>query len=789
MSKKTILIILLLVSQAVIAQNQTANWFFGDYAGLSFNAGFPNPNTDGQLITFEGCSTISNKQGELLFYTDGVTVWNKNHTIMQNGDGLTGDNSSTQSAIIIPKPNSTDIYYIFTADARAGEDGLRYSEVDINGDSGLGAITQNKNILLTTPIAEKITAVESADGESIWVISHKWNSNEFVAYLVSDTGVNTTPVISAVGSVHDNEVGNNFIGYLKASPNRAKIACIKSYTNNETQIFDFNAATGVLSNPITINNYSSEIFGPYGCEFSPDSKLLYVSEIIRYETLYVSKIHQYDLTTYNQQAIINSDIIINQEEGSLGALQQALDGRIYIAKSGSSQIGVIKNPNEIGANCNYESNAISLNGRNSRLGLPPFVQSYFFATNIFENTCYGDNTSFSIDTSTIIDSISWDFGDIASGTNNTSQNLNPTHVFTSPGSYEVTISIQTQGETQLFYRTVIISQRPPVLDLDPISTCISNNNTLNLVNSIPDDIINNSNFIISFYNTIEDANNRENSITSPTEYNSPQNNEIIYIRLDNINGDCSSISELELNIVDIPVVEANQSVFICENETTTIDVGNLPLPLNNYSFLWLHSNETTSQIQVNQEGIYTVHISYASSQTPQNINNCFAERNVQVSESNAATILNIEITGTTATIYAEGLGAYEYTIDNINNSYQNSNVFTNITPGVHTAYVRDINNCGISEAKFSIIDFPSFFTPNGDTINDFWQVKGISNLFQPNSKIFIFNRFGRLITQIKPSSKGWDGTVNGIPLPQSDYWFSVTLQDGRVYKNHFTLKR
>ena len=85
--------------------------------------------------------------------------------------------------------------------------------------------------------------------------------------------------------------------------------------------------------------------------------------------------------------------------------------------------------------------------------------------------------------------------------------------------------------------------------------------------------------------------------------------------------------------------------------------------------------------------------------------------------------------------------------------------------------------------------FLYFFTPNGDTINDTWQVYGVSSVFQPNSEILIFDRFGKLITQIKPSGRGWDGTFNGLPLPQSDYWFSVTLQDGRIYRNHFTLKR
>src|SRR5690606_11975185 len=121
---------------------------------------------------------------------------------------------------------------------------------------------------------------------------------------------------------------NNTIGYLKASPNKEKIACVKSYTNNEVQIFDFNPATGMLTNPVTINNFTSENLGPYGCEFSPDSRILYITEILRDGSDF-SKIHQYDLTAGNASQIMNSDTIIIEEDGLLGALQQAIDGKIY----------------------------------------------------------------------------------------------------------------------------------------------------------------------------------------------------------------------------------------------------------------------------------------------------------------------------------------------------------------------------------------------------------------------------------------------------------------------------
>jgi gliding motility-associated-like protein len=141
-----------------------------------------------------------------------------------------------------------------------------------------------------------------------------------------------------------------------------------------------------------------------------------------------------------------------------------------------------------------------------------------------------------------------------------------------------------------------------------------------------------------------------------------------------------------------------------------------------------------------------------------------------------------------ATISVTGLGDYEYRI-NPEESYQDSPFFDNISPGFYTVYVRDRNGCGVTTQDFSIVGYPRFFTPNNDGFNDFWQLLGVSIVFEPNSEIFIFDRHGKLLKQISPQGAGWDGTYNGNPLPSSDYWFKATLMDGTTFSSHFTLKR
>src|SRR5437764_1215512 len=118
--KKILLIYLFLICTASFAQKEANNWYFGRNAGVTFNGGAPVAVTNGQLNTLEGCASISDANGNLLFYTDGIKVWNKNHVVMTNGTGLRGDPSSTQSGIIVPKPGSSTIYYIFTVDMQGG---------------------------------------------------------------------------------------------------------------------------------------------------------------------------------------------------------------------------------------------------------------------------------------------------------------------------------------------------------------------------------------------------------------------------------------------------------------------------------------------------------------------------------------------------------------------------------------------------------------------------------------------------------------------------------------------
>tara|TARA_B100001093_G_C26536033_1_gene888110 strand:- start:321 stop:839 length:519 start_codon:yes stop_codon:yes gene_type:complete len=147
---------------------------------------------------------------------------------------------------------------------------------------------------------------------------------------------------------------------------------------------------------------------------------------------------------------------------------------------------------------------------------------------------------------------------------------------------------------------------------------------------------------------------------------------------------------------------------------------------------------------------------------------------------------NNSITVSTATL---GIGDYEFAIDDATGPYQDDPLFKNVRPGKHTIFVRDKNNCGIASVDTWIIGYKKFFTPNGDGYTDNWNVIGITSSNQSKTKVYIFDRYGKLLKELDPLSKGWDGNFNGNPMPQTDYWFKIILEDGRELKGNFSLYR
>ncbi len=560
-------LLLIMLSNVGFAQNEANIWYFGENAGLDFNSGVPTPLLDGALNTDEGCATISDNTGSLLFYTDGITVWNRNHGVMLNGTGLNGDVSSTHSAIIVPKPGNSNIYFIFTVDANTGPQGLQYSEVDMTLDSGLGGITTNKNILLATPTTEKLTAVKSSVSNEYWVVSHRWNSNEFIAYNVNGLGVNTTPVISGVGTYVGGSNELSAIGQIKISPDGTKLALVRSVGYSEAQLFDFDASSGIVSNPITIFDLPNYLT-PYGVEFSPNSKVLYIG--ITGEGVY-----QYNLEAGSPSNIINSEYLISSTTNFYSALQLASDGKIYIANALSNYLDTIQNPNNLGSGCNYQMDTVYLGGRIVQRGLPPFIQSFFNAAFQTDDVCLGESTTFTVTNfPTTYDSLVWDFGD-----GNTSTLENPSHVYHTAGDYTATLTVTVGGVSSTDTKVLTIYEQPTATQPQDIIECDTNNDGFFEFDLTAQDVIilngqSATTFEVVYYASMLDFTN-SSPIADPTTYINTtayaSQNIIASVRNRN-NADCKVITDFNIQVFDVPMPSLTvPPIEYCDNTSYGTD--------------------------------------------------------------------------------------------------------------------------------------------------------------------------------------------------------------------------
>ena len=894
---------MVLLPLSAFAQGETSNWYFGRSAGITFNNdGTVSPISDGRISTFEGCASISDALGNLILYTDGITVYDASHNVMQNGNGLFGDPSSTQSAIVVQKPQDPNILYIFTVDTATFEDdpdrGLSYSEVDMTLNGGLGAITQ-KNVNLLADCSEKITAVlKDCSDESIWVVTLATaNGGEgpfdtYHAFEVAPTGVNTTSVTS---TFTDLEILDPR-GYLKFSADGKKLA--SANMGFGLYLYDFDTTNGIVSNQERIRVTAPNKI-PYGLEFSPNQQFLYVhtsnNQPAIQEGGHFSSLLQYDMTAPD---ISSSEIEIDRRAIYRGALQLGQNGKIYrtIAENyvrGTNYLGVIENPNELGTDASYVHNAIFLGTARSTQGLPPFIQSYFDRVAIIKNDdgtestskalCEGEEFSFEAD---VVVNATYNWEKDGTPIVNNSNILTVTNASaTDSGRYSLEIvpndpslcpiigeafvsvnpipdapdvtltqcdvvqfgapdgltpfnleeTFPEDGNSYTFYETPadFISGNPitnPIgyTNTTPFNQTIlyeivdsngcSNTGQLHLVvrdvildpandktfyacDTIPEDFLlegvfdlnaiedtEYSSMDIAFYTNLDDAILEQNPVSG--EFNSSSTT--IYTRIENSNA-CLNIERVHLTVNPTPTITFNASFLWCT------DGAPLPIqaPAGYDLYRWYRMTGSgltevgnTQNLMISDLGTYSLEVGYEYF-TAEGVFQCFNAVDFEIIPSNRALIEDIVVKDLSdnniVEVLVSGDGDYEFSLDGIN--YQDATIFENVEPGFHKVYVQDKNDCGITEGKFSVIGYPKFFTPNGDNINDTWQIIGINKEFQANSQISIFDRYGKLMAMVSPESQGWNGTFNNNELPASDYWFKVNLEDGRIFKGHFTLKR
>ena len=284
-------------------------------------------------------------------------------------------------------------------------------------------------------------------------------------------------------------------------------------------------------------------------------------------------------------------------------------------------------------------------------------------------------------------------------------------------------------------------------------------------------------YTVTYHNTELQAN--ENNSALDTDYMA-FNSEVIYTRVENNTTGCYSITSFSVIINPLPIIDLGDQVICLDNMPLLVSA-NTNYPSDTY--LW-STGEITPEIELTEVGTYWVKVTSEFG--------CENTRYFGVSESETATIETTEVIDfsdpNNITVTVSGIGNYAYQLDDF--EPQESNVFNNVAMGYHTVTIIDLNGCANVTKEVLVVDIPKFFTPNNDGTNDTWHIVGIETL--PGTIINVFDRYGKLLTQLSANTPGWNGKYNGEKMPTSDYWFVADVQRGSIafqVKGHFTLKR
>ncbi|MBQ0908122.1 T9SS type B sorting domain-containing protein [Flavobacterium sp. F-328] len=380
---------------------------------------------------------------------------------------------------------------------------------------------------------------------------------------------------------------------------------------------------------------------------------------------------------------------------------------------------------------------------------------------------------------------------------------NPTFQATDAGEYAAKVTLNgsginaciATGNTKITYK--------PALRTTLMQCGDSGNQAFFDLSSATSDLRISESSIMTFYETFADYQQKRNPITNLKNYYSSTT--IIHASIASPQGSCQDYAAVQLSVLpldsNLPIVvlcdnDSNQDGSMTFNLEKVLNPKISPSTVGVSSDLTYYYNQDDAALQSNQlKGNFTT---TTNPQTlyvrVENNSNCSGVYKITLeiqpyTNTTINVIENITVNdfsnNNSATINTIATGNYEYSIDGI--TFQSSATFSSLSAGKYVAYVRDIENCTIDSRQFIVLDYPKFFTPNGDGFNDTWSIKNLD--LYPKANLSIFDRYGKLLREVSGINATWNGIYNGQLLPANDYWFRLVLDQDNIIKGHFSLKR
>ncbi|MHA3788783.1 T9SS type B sorting domain-containing protein [Flavobacterium hauense] len=307
-----------------------------------------------------------------------------------------------------------------------------------------------------------------------------------------------------------------------------------------------------------------------------------------------------------------------------------------------------------------------------------------------------------------------------------------------------------------------------------------------------------SDVVMSYHNNVNDAITGENPIVNPSAYTNISNPETIYMRMQRTTTECFVTDQFKIEVTNPVVAGEPNDLAICDFK----DTGKQKFNLASNNALIRDGNTTASVTYYATQGEAQQKINPLPAQYETGTTTIWARlENTQGCQGHDITsftvtviplpdivytldIKDFTIDDNSITVVMPDAQDYEFALDN--GAYSDNPKFTNLGTGSFTIHIRAKSGCKSVSEEVIILNYPRFFTPNGDNQNEVWRIPYLN--LEPNAQVTIFDRYGKIITGFTGSG-GWDGTFNDVKLPSTDYWFVLQLTTGRIIRGHFSMIR
>ncbi|WP_162303930.1 gliding motility-associated C-terminal domain-containing protein [Paracnuella aquatica] len=588
------------------------------------NAPYPNFSTVPKPVA--GSTSISDANGNLIFMSDGEKVFDKNLRVMPGASNI--NLGSDDKMLAFPIPQSSR-YYLFYAQRdsfhRNSTSRLKYAVVDLSLNGGTGDIVSHDQ-LVDTALSAGFTIAAGANPGEGWLVTHRMATTTFRSYRITTAGLSTTPVESNAGTVATT------IDYifrdLKTSHNGKMIAGIAyrdhsfhfAETWSFTEVFNFNAAAGTLSNMVRTYRRIGYFETSLSVEFSPDNRLLYTGYMSRIYGLQpcgygFGAVRQYNLCYTDSSQFSDYSVLVSSSyarcvpDASWGRIQLGADKRIHMPFSGYI-VSQIQNPNRVGTSANFLYDAHRMPEANGNIVIAPTFYHKELAKAVqnnivYDGGCFPEPLSFKISNEAVT-SVRWNFGDPASGAANTSNAVRPHHSFSAPGLYTITATVGATGGLPEETVTELIEVKDPdkrLLHAYPKDTVFCGGNKLKLKLQAVNAIFiwkARSEFTGQLYNAAL-ADSFEISETG-TYY--------VEMRQNDCNG-CILTDSIKVTVLPTPLINLGPDQDLCSGDTLELNAG-----VYDADMLW-NTGAITPTIKVSKPGTYWMQAEYNNNGCPQ----------------------------------------------------------------------------------------------------------------------------------------------------------------------------